>query len=262
MFVLKILKFKWILCNRYFWQQLTPSVRWPVWGTGSRRSLLKLPGWCCCSPETETNLLHLCSDITSRHRLCSFIVFSSKAHVLDVSGDHHLHEARDVPESSQRAVRTQHVCCDDDAAGELHAKHRCPGDHRVTGKKRREHKTVKSTGSHLLTCSTPSNVKILRLFSGRQTKTGTFIKLSDISILIILSFGECHLKSKSYKGLNFISTGKQCVLLLQQQLWYVDKYPTGVHWLLRHDLTVLCIWAAVNCASLFVFNLFRVVGDV
>ena len=37
-------------------QQLTPSVRWSVWGTGSRRSLRTLPGWCYRSPETDQKL--------------------------------------------------------------------------------------------------------------------------------------------------------------------------------------------------------------
>lgn len=106
-------------------QQLTPSVRWPVWGTGSRRSRLKLPVWCCCSPETETQ-----GQKPSTPHLHLLIYYHSWC--CSVSSGRHLHEARDVPESSQRAVRAQHVRRDDDAARELHTEHRRPSYHGVT----------------------------------------------------------------------------------------------------------------------------------
>lgn len=70
-------------------------------------------------------------------QICTFIYSDSWRGSVD--SDRHLHETRDVPEASQRAVRAQHVRRDDDAAGELHTEHRRPCDHRVpAGRRRRE----------------------------------------------------------------------------------------------------------------------------
>lgn len=44
---------------------------------------------------------------------------------------HHLHEAGDVPEASQRAIRAQHVCGDHHPASEFHTKYRRSCNHRV-----------------------------------------------------------------------------------------------------------------------------------
>lgn len=68
----------------------------------------------------------------TKQKQLSLIKFIYTCSWCSLSSDRHLHESGDVPESSQRAVRAQHVRGDDDAAGELHTEHRRPGHHRVT----------------------------------------------------------------------------------------------------------------------------------
>lgn len=81
---------------------------------------------------------------------CTFIYSDSWRGFVD-SGCH-LHETRDVPEASQRAVRAQHVRRDDDATGELHTQHRRPCDHRVPAGRRRREEFTLSCGP-LIVCS-------------------------------------------------------------------------------------------------------------
>lgn len=65
---------------------------------------------------------------------------------------HHLHEAGDVPEASQRAIRAQHVCGDHHPASEFHTKYRCSCNHRVPVEGRGTVTLNKSDGGVISLC--------------------------------------------------------------------------------------------------------------